>query len=94
MSRNHLLTLEARDCLCAALKIEPPAPDEMLGSLAAIPLRDVDDPESYGAWLYQEHQLELPVFRSPCEGGGTLLRVALQAYNRIEQVERLAALMR
>src|SRR3954454_8257069 len=34
--RNHELALRARDILCARLSIAPPAPDAMLGSMAAL----------------------------------------------------------
>ena len=38
MAANHALALEARDVLAAALGIDPPAPDAMLGAMAALPL--------------------------------------------------------
>jgi hypothetical protein len=71
----------------------------MLGSLVTIPiLRMPADflraPEELAAWLYREHRMEMPVFLSPCGDGTTLLRIALQAYNRLEQVERLAGILR
>jgi isopenicillin-N epimerase len=36
--RNHALAVAARKIICDALDIEVPCPDEMIGSLAAIPL--------------------------------------------------------
>ncbi len=38
MAANRALARRARDILCAALGIEPPAPDELLGAMAAVPL--------------------------------------------------------
>ncbi|MCK4414749.1 MAG: aminotransferase class V-fold PLP-dependent enzyme [Candidatus Eisenbacteria sp.] len=37
-AHNHALVCEGRRLLCAALDIAPPCPEELLGSLAAIPL--------------------------------------------------------
>jgi isopenicillin-N epimerase len=38
MQRNHQLAIAARQVLCQALEIPPPCPEEMLGSLAVVPL--------------------------------------------------------
>ncbi len=38
MAANRGLALAARDILCAALSVPPPAPDAMVGSMAAVPL--------------------------------------------------------
>ena len=43
MAANHALALAGRDRLAAALGIDPPAPDSMLGSMAALPLAGVPD---------------------------------------------------
>src|SRR5256712_11263680 len=43
MARNRQLALEARRLLCDALDALPPAPDEMVGALAAVPLPDGAD---------------------------------------------------
>ncbi len=38
MAANHALALEGRDIVAGALGIDAPAPDAMLGSMAALPL--------------------------------------------------------
>ena len=43
MAANHALALEGRDIVAGALGIDAPAPDAMLGSMAALPLARVAD---------------------------------------------------
>ncbi len=69
--RNHELVVDARRLLCEALEVEPPVDEEMLGSLATIPLpdREVDPTAPHGqdplyARLVAE-RFELPVFHWP-----------------------------
>ena len=38
MAHNRMTALAARDRLCTALGVPPPAPDSMIGSLAALPV--------------------------------------------------------
>jgi len=99
MQRNRQLALDAQRHLCDVLRIPVPAPAAMIGSLVTIPIHHMPadflrTPEELAAWLYGEHRMEMPVFFSPCGDGTTLLRIALQAYNRLEQVERLAEILR
>lgn len=94
--RNHAVALQARDVLCRALQIAPPAPDPLLGSMASVPLpvrRSTDGPGD--VWqlrndLLARHHVDVPLFAWP-RAPHRVLRVSLQAYNSIEQVERLAA---
>ncbi|HEV3484003.1 MAG TPA: aminotransferase class V-fold PLP-dependent enzyme [Vicinamibacterales bacterium] len=99
MRRNRELALRARDVLCEALQIDRPAPDEMLGAMAAVPLPDGvarDAPALYGDPLQDrhlfEHKIEVPFVPWP-QPPKRLLRVSAQLYNTIEEYERLAALL-
>ena len=92
MRRNHALALRARDVLCAALSIPPPAPDAMLGTMAAVPLPDGPATELHDA-LLAEHHIEVPVFSWPA-APKRVLRVSAQLYNELEEYERLAEALR
>ncbi|HEX6086793.1 MAG TPA: aminotransferase class V-fold PLP-dependent enzyme [Thermoanaerobaculia bacterium] len=83
--RNEELTLRARDLLCETLRIDPPAPDSMLGSMAALPLPDCD-PQALQDRLLFEHRIEVPLMPWPTP----LLRISAQVYNVFEDYERLA----
>jgi isopenicillin-N epimerase len=96
MRRNRELALAARGRLCRALSIEPPCPESMLGSLAAIPLPDQRgskvsrfglDPLNDRLW--KEFRIEVPVFPWPA-APKRLLRISAQLYNHEDQYERLA----
>lgn len=97
MRVNHQLALRSRDLLCDALAIDPPAPSEMIGSMVSVPLPSaggapVTDLDPLQIALYEHHRLELPIFPGPADG--RLLRISLQAYNDIGQVERLCEVLR
>jgi len=95
MRRNHELALRARDLLCHRLGIEAPAPDEMLGSMAAVPLPDGKPyvPTLYGDplqdALFYEHNIEVPLHPWPHQPK-RVLRVSAQLYNTIDDYEKLA----
>ncbi len=100
MAHNHDLVLQARDILCAALDVPPPAPDAMLGSLAAIPLPPLRVPSQAPSlfdplqdYLWHQHRLEVPVIDWPSPRV-RLIRVSAQAYNTLEQYQLLADLLR
>src|SRR5437588_2225863 len=95
MRRNHDLALRARDLLCNRLGIEPPAPDDMLGSMAAVPLPDGKPyvPTLYGDplqdALFYERNIEVPIHPWPYQPK-RVLRVSAQLYNEIGDYEKLA----
>lgn len=100
VQRNHELVLEARDLLCNALQVDKPAPDEMLGAMAAVPLPDGDQneaPSLYGDPLQDkllfEHNIEVPIVPWPAPPK-RVLRVSAAVYNRLEDYEQLAAVLR
>jgi len=98
MAENRNLALQARRVLCEALEIEPPSPDTMIGSLAAFPLPPAPSPpqgqvDRLQAKLYAQDRIEFPIFQGP-QPGTRILRVSLQAYNHIGQIERLATALR
>jgi len=91
--RNHELALRARDLLCARLDIDPPAPDAMLGSMAALPLPDATKPPTpFGDALHLDlfaRGFEVPVQNWP-RWPRRVLRVSAQVYNELGEYERLA----
>ena len=101
MEANRALARRARDMLCAALSVPSPAPDTMLGSLAAVPLPDTPAGAPPGPFgldplqeaLFRDHRIEVPVMPWPAPPQ-RLIRVAAQAYNSPGQYERLASALR
>jgi isopenicillin-N epimerase len=97
MRRNRALALDGRAVLCEALRIPEPAPAEMIGSLAAIPLPDSRGPapvpgslyDPLQRTLYERYRIEVPVFTFP-EHPRRLVRISAQLYNSRGQIERLA----
>lgn len=109
MAANRRLALRARDLLCDALRVDPPAPDELIGSLAAVPLPNprteippgsrADDP--LARTLFDRHGIEVPVMRWPVpaavdESGrptSRILRVSAQLYNDESEYAELAGIL-
>jgi isopenicillin-N epimerase len=96
MARNRDTALAARDRLCAALSVPPPAPDSMIGSLVAVPVPAdfgpaplLDEPDSLQTVLFDRFGLELLVFTWRALGT-RILRVSAQLYNTAADYERLA----
>jgi isopenicillin-N epimerase len=100
---NRALARHARDLLCAALGVPPPAPDAMTGSMASVSLPGVAASaaaaERLQAELREEDRIEVPIIPFPvaaARGAGEppsqlLVRVSAQAYNRPAEYEALAA---
>jgi isopenicillin-N epimerase len=103
MAANHDMAIRGRDLLCQRLGVEPPAPDSMIGSMAAVPIPlPLDDAavEAFLGVLAEEEHIEVPVVGWPVAGareggrGGrprsTWVRISMQRYNTIDDVELLA----
>ncbi|MCP4898941.1 MAG: aminotransferase class V-fold PLP-dependent enzyme [bacterium] len=97
MTQNRHMALEARRILADALQTTLPCPDEMIGSMAAIPLPDEPAPDTRSSWeesplqraLFQERAIEVPIIGWPTSPK-RWVRVSAQLYNRTEQFEYLA----
>ena len=96
MRRNHALALRGRDILVRALGIPPPAPDDMLGSMAAVPLPDGNAstaPSLYGDpmqdVLLERFKIEVPIVPWP-HPPKRVLRISAQLYNEEGEYVRLA----
>jgi len=96
-ARNHALLLAGRDLIAAALGVVAPAPDDMLGSLAALPLPDGSDAPPRSALyadplqveLFERHRIEVPIPPWPAPPR-RLIRVSAQIYNRLSDYQALA----
>ena len=99
--RNRSLALEAREILCAALEIQCPCPEEMIGSLASFPLPDGDGgPSSSPLYtdplqdeLLEDYEIEVPVIPWPASPN-RLVRISAQIYNDRSQFDRLGQALR
>jgi isopenicillin-N epimerase len=94
---NHALAVAARRTLCAALDVPPPAPEDMIGSLASLPIAD-GSPEPPASALYcdplqdalrERAGIEVPIIPWPTPPR-RLLRISAQLYNVAADYEWLA----
>ena len=101
-TRNHELAVAARVVLCETLGIKAPCPEDMIGSMASIPLADGAGGEPAVGPLYLaplqdrlrlEYGIEVPVIPWPAPPH-RLLRVSAQLYNSLPQYEFLARAIR
>jgi isopenicillin-N epimerase len=97
MRTNRALALQGRRIICEAIGAPVPAPEEMIGTLAAVPLPDGSpDPPISPLYqdplqdrLLQEHGIQVPVLPWPAPPR-RLVRISAQLYNRREQYQHLA----
>jgi isopenicillin-N epimerase len=97
MANNRALALEARALLCGALGVQAPCPEDMVGSLAAVPLPDNSGaaPSSFPhkdplhEALRLAFHVEVPIIPWP-SWPHRLVRISAQAYNEVHEYEALA----
>jgi isopenicillin-N epimerase len=103
MAANHDLAIRGRDLLCDRLGVEPPAPDSMIGAMAAVAVNLPFDDDAVAECLRaiaEEDRIEVPLVAWPVpaarKGGSggrpksTWVRISMQQYNSLADVERLA----
>lgn len=94
MRRNRQLALDARAVVSAALGVDPPAPESMVGSMASVPLPALLGETQSGAlspWNAEllEAGFESLVLLWP-EWPGQLLRLSAHHYNTLDEYQGLA----
>jgi isopenicillin-N epimerase len=103
-ARNRELALAGRRVVADALGVDLPAPDTMIGAMASLPVRDLRSfPEAKAMSaleldplhdrLFRDHRIEVPVLTCPAHPD-RLLRISAQAYNSLDDYERLAQALR
>jgi len=90
-ARNRALALAGRALLAERLALDLPAPDDLIGSLAALPLGHAphETPDPLQAALFDRYRIEVPIFPWPALGH-RVLRISAQAYNGLAQYQTLA----
>jgi isopenicillin-N epimerase len=96
MAANHRLASQARDILCEVLERDPPAPEPMLGAMAALIIpgpASADKLDPLQETLRREESIDVPVFRwgNPPR---RILRLSAQLYNTEHEFRRLASALR
>lgn len=106
MAANHALAVAGRDLVAASLGVPAPAPDDMLGSMAAVPIPGLTTDAAAAALhdeLIDHDGIEVPIPTWPVRGArnrpadpptAVLVRISAQRYNDLADLERLAASLR
>ncbi len=97
--RNHQLAVKARRRLCQRLRLAPPCPEEMLGSMATLPLPEgfqgrpkAGKIDAEQLRLYDEFGIEVPFLRFGPDGR-RWFRISAQIYNSAEEYDYLAEVL-
>ncbi|VXD20388.1 putative isopenicillin n epimerase protein [Planktothrix serta PCC 8927] len=90
---NHNLAVNSRKLLSEKIGITLPCPDDMIGSMAVLPLgKRWKNYSDLNQKLWQEYQIEVPIMPWEDENQ-SLMRISAQIYNNISQYEYLAEVL-
>ena len=94
--QNHQLVLQGRRVLCEALGVQPPCPEEMIGSMAVVPMPTTLENRDFMSIhdeLFEKFgiQVQLIPWR---EKSRLLVRLSAQIYNTLEQYKYLAKVLK
>ncbi|MEY3328913.1 MAG: hypothetical protein RLZZ115_1796 [Cyanobacteriota bacterium] len=90
---NHNLVVNARKLLSEKIGINLSCPDDMIGSMAVLPLGEKwQNYDNLNQKLWEEYQIEVPIM--PWEDQTkSLMRISAQIYNHLSQYEYLAEIL-
>ncbi|MCO8122334.1 aminotransferase class V-fold PLP-dependent enzyme [Stieleria sp. TO1_6] len=96
MAANRQLALAGRRRLLNRLEIDDPAPEQMIGSLATIPISQstaigADQVAALQRQFAEKDRIEVPLFGF--DQHSVCVRISAQAYNHLDQFERLGDLL-
>ena len=103
MRRNRELALRGREVLCRELGATMPAPESMIASLASVAIADRTAAEAAMPTKYHDALqdrlierwgIQAPIVVHPRGSNRRMVRIAMQVYNTVEQVEYLARALR
>jgi isopenicillin-N epimerase len=92
--KNRNLVLEARKIIANKLELDLPCPDEMIGSMASIPLNTIVTEDNLSAELLQaelltQFKIEIPIIPFP-QINDKIMRISAQIYNNLDEYIYLA----
>lgn len=96
MQQNHQLVLQGRRLLCEGLEVQPPCPEEMIGSMAVVPMPATLENRNFMSVhdeLFDKFGIQVQVMPWQ-EKPRLLVRISAQIYNTFEQYEYLAKVLK
>ena len=96
-ARNHALALKGRHIVAQALRVDPPCPETMIGSMATLPLPPLPSGspkaglagDALAGFVFERRQVEA-WFNAWGDPSLPLVRLSAQLYNSEEEYARLA----